>query len=279
MIAAERWGATEATVGVWFLHGILGQGRNWRSFARRLAEEVPAAYALLPDLRCHGASAGLPPPHTLAACADDLDRLEARHGAPRVVVAHSFGGKVALERLRRRPVPDGSVTVVLDSPPGPGHRGDGPGDPARVLPALRAAPVPAPDRAALRAPLDAAGVPPAVVAWLASSARQDADGWRWGWDLDGVEALLRDYLATDLWPFLGATAHRVVLVEAGRSDRYTDADRRAPTGPGVTRARLPDAGHWVHVDDPAGTAALVRAAVDEALGGPAPAVSPAGLRG
>lgn len=47
------------------LHGLLGCGRNWRSWAKRLVEGAAAAApaaggpwrALLVDLRCHGASA------------------------------------------------------------------------------------------------------------------------------------------------------------------------------------------------------------------------------
>ncbi len=44
------------------LHGLLGSGRNWRSFARRLADSVSAAsrravHLHLLDMRNHGASA------------------------------------------------------------------------------------------------------------------------------------------------------------------------------------------------------------------------------
>ena len=57
------------------LHGILGSGGNFRSFARRLAAACPAWGFVLVDLRMHGQSQGAPPPHTLAAAADDLARL------------------------------------------------------------------------------------------------------------------------------------------------------------------------------------------------------------
>jgi pimeloyl-ACP methyl ester carboxylesterase len=44
------------------LHGLLGQGRNWRTFARRLVAAAAEAGApnwrlLLVDLRCHGQTA------------------------------------------------------------------------------------------------------------------------------------------------------------------------------------------------------------------------------
>jgi pimeloyl-ACP methyl ester carboxylesterase len=39
---------------VLFLHGILGSGKNWSSFAKRVAKQC-ALQAVLIDLRCHGA--------------------------------------------------------------------------------------------------------------------------------------------------------------------------------------------------------------------------------
>ncbi len=52
---------------LFILHGLLGSGRNWRSWARRLLDGAAAAApaeggggpwrALLVDLRCHGSSA------------------------------------------------------------------------------------------------------------------------------------------------------------------------------------------------------------------------------
>jgi pimeloyl-ACP methyl ester carboxylesterase len=62
------------------LHGLLGQGRNWRSFAKnllsRLSQQQGTNWRVLTvDLRCHGNSAalsGFTPPHTMHACAQDL---------------------------------------------------------------------------------------------------------------------------------------------------------------------------------------------------------------
>jgi pimeloyl-ACP methyl ester carboxylesterase len=38
---------------VLFLHGILGSGKNWSSFAKRVAQQC-ALQSVLIDLRCHG---------------------------------------------------------------------------------------------------------------------------------------------------------------------------------------------------------------------------------
>jgi len=250
----ETLGDPASPRSVWFLHGILGRGRNWRSFARRVVDTF-GWRAVLPDLRGHGEAPPRPGPHDLHACAADLAELAAHVGPPEVLVGHSFGGKVALVALREAALP-ARATWVLDSPPGAGRRGTiGPSDPERVLAVLRTIPTPAPDREALRAPLRAAGVAEPVVQWLLTSARQDADGWRWVWDLDGVEEMLRSYVGEDLWPFLETTDREIHLLRAGRSERWTDEQH--PLAPHVTLEVMPDVGHWLHVEAPDRTFAML----------------------
>ncbi len=41
-----------------FLHGILGSGANWRTFAKQIVTAKPEWGALLVDLRLHGESRG-----------------------------------------------------------------------------------------------------------------------------------------------------------------------------------------------------------------------------
>ncbi|MQM00118.1 hypothetical protein Taro_032852 [Colocasia esculenta] len=88
------------------LHGLLGSGRNWRTFARNLASELAESSSgwrmILVDLRNHGRSAGiegLDPPHDMVTAARDLANLVKSQNWmwPDVVIGHSMGGKVALE--------------------------------------------------------------------------------------------------------------------------------------------------------------------------------------
>ena len=109
--------------------------------------------------------------------------------------------------------------------------------------------------------------------WLVMSLDRlpEGDG-RLGWrfDLDAIETLLTDYFSTDLWPFLDemgrldADPHpRFELLVAEHSDRWSGSMRERaahlPTGGAVRVHELPDAGHWVHVDNPDG---LLRIMVD-----------------
>jgi pimeloyl-ACP methyl ester carboxylesterase len=244
---------------VLFAHGILGQGRNWRSFARKLTDRAPDWTAVLVDLRNHGASPALAPPHDLAACAGDLEVVAQEVGAPEIAVGHSFGAKVVLTWARRaRP----RAVWLLDSPPsggtpGPPSRAD---DPRTVIAHLRGAPVPAPDRDVLKTFLRARGLSESVVAWLLTSARPDADGWRFVYDLDGVEQMLRSYLDTDVWPQLDATPFPVHLVRGSRSPVWSPPDLArlaALPADGPVDVSVVDAGHWVHVDNPNGVLALL----------------------
>src|SRR5690349_9404578 len=76
-------------------HGVLGAGGNWRSVARKVTERSPEWGVLLVDLRQHGRSDRGDPPHTIAACAEDLRALFDEYPIE-AIAGHSFGGKVVL---------------------------------------------------------------------------------------------------------------------------------------------------------------------------------------
>lgn len=255
----EEVAGSQADRTVYLLHGILGSGRNWRSFARRWVQRRPELRVLLVDQRHHGDAPPSTAPDTLDACAADLQALEAHHGAADVVVGHSFGGKVALAWSAQR----GAPVWVLDSPPGAPSTVPSPADNdvLHIVDTLTTAPVPAPDRATLRAHLANAGIPGPIVAWLLTSAHRTADGWRFVWNLDGVQRLMRSYFTTDLWEV--AMANHAQLVHAGRSDRWhvdeLATGRAAAARGAIGWHELPTAGHWLHVDDPDGLIALLDA--------------------
>lgn len=283
------------------VHGILGSASNWRGFVRKLVETDPNAARLrwvLVDLRHHGASARgavdeggarPPPPDDLEGCADDLIRLTDHLGARvALTLGHSFGGKVVLahaERLRAvgRELPRGvwflDSSLSVEAPLAEEPSGDTPrpeastGDQVmRVIGALRRIPLPIPSREALVAALREQGFSLSLSQWMTTNVEGSvADGYRWRFDLDGIERLIAAYFATDAWPIATAIAPltRVRAVSGGRSDRLSGADlARLRAMAGVEVMTLEEAGHWLHVDDPEGLRGLFARAALEVLGGP-----------
>lgn len=82
------------------LHGVTGHGGRWRSLARG---RLPEFHVIAPDLRGHGKSTPLPPWTLEQHAADLLAVIDAYQLDAVPVVAHSFGGAVALHLLRLAP--------------------------------------------------------------------------------------------------------------------------------------------------------------------------------
>lgn len=259
------------------LHGVLGSARNWLSFMRKLAPRLPDWRFVLVDLRNHGDSHGQPPPHTLYACADDLVALAAHLGVePEAVIGHSFGGKVALAYAARHGGPPLHQCWVLDAVPGaldptdPSALGGDTHEVVDVVAALRTLTLPIASRGALQETLRARGFGESFAGWMTTNLRPlDGGGFTWRFALEPIEEMLRSYFTTDFWPFLANTPAglTVRVVRAERSDRWRPSalarlEQAQHTGD-VRLDVLPDAGHWLHVDNPDGLMDLLAAGLNE----------------
>lgn len=256
--APERW--------VLFLHGLLGQGGNWRSFGRRWVERYPTWGAVLVDLRLHGGSrTGFAPPHTIrTAAADVLDLVPALPGPVEALVGHSLGGKVVLAALRQ----SGhrfARAAVLDASPSARPDGLGSEQSRDVLALLARLPREFATRAEFVTAVEAGGQPRSIAQWLAMALHPAGRGVQLPLDLPGLDALFRSVLAEDDWDVVSAVppGHRVAFVVGGRSNVVEPAarGRLAALAPAVTLEEIPGAGHWLQVDAPDATFA----AVDRAL--------------
>ena len=253
---------------VLFLHGILGSGSNLRGLAQAFVQADPSIAALLVDLRLHGRSVGFLPPHDVHACAADLVGLEHSLTWPvSGVVGHSFGGKVALAYHRLRP--ELARVVTLDSDPGSRPDRVGSEQTTSVLAMLAQLPRTYDRREDFVAQVQAAGHPRGIADWLAMNLErggsQTAPHFTLRVDLPGIHQLLDSYFSTDLWSVLEGSRAQVDVVVGGRSQVWGEPQRarlealsaRRPEGIHVTV--LAGAGHWVHVDDPAGLRAALLA--------------------
>ncbi|MBO6934947.1 MAG: alpha/beta hydrolase [Deltaproteobacteria bacterium] len=272
MLAHETIAAAEGRprAAFLFLHGILGRGRNWRSLARSFAEERPEWLAVTVDLRAHGDSLGLAPPHTVAAAAADLGGL-ALDVPVRGVLGHSFGGKVALafaeqRREAGRPL---LTTWVIDSTPSarPDRRGSE--AVSKVLDVLAEMPERFSDRRAFVSAATERGLARPIAQWLAMNLRSRDGGYVYGVEMDVVDAMLEDYFALDQWPVVEAGGVQLVL--GGKSPVFDAADRDRAEGLAAAGTCglhvIEDAGHWVHADAPGELSELLREQVPPAARG------------
>lgn len=275
-LAVARVAAKDATPSKWivFLHGILGSGANWRTFARQIVSARPEWGALLVDLRLHGESQDFSPPHTLESAARDIvDALpEVGDGAPvRAILGHSFGGKVAIELARQLAASaNGAVDelIVVDSTPSarPDRRGSS--GVRHIVELLTELPTEFPDRNTFTAWAEDRGVTRPTAMWLAMNVRPIPNTTRFAFRLDipAIRSMMDDYFERDTWPVIeappprseGGGSMRTHLVAGGDSEVLDAADlERGRDGESITVDVIPNAGHWVHVDAPDALRALV----------------------
>lgn len=240
-----------------FVHGILGSGANLRGIATRLVEADPNLAAVLVDLRGHGRSPTFEGPHTLSSCAEDLCALETDLPLPvEGIVGHSFGGKVALAYHRLRPAL--SRVGILDSAPSARPERTGSEQTSSVLQMLAGVPAQLNSREAFLQLVAEHGHSRAIADWLAMNLVRSEQGFRLRTDLSQIHELLDDYFSEDLWPVLAGSQAAMDIVIGGRSRVWGSAEiarAEALSDQSAGRVRthvLPDAEHWVHVDDAPG---------------------------
>ncbi|KAJ4810367.1 hypothetical protein LUZ62_022933 [Rhynchospora pubera] len=253
------------------LHGILGSRKNWGSFAKRLAEEFPLWQFLLVDLRCHGDSASIKKsgPHTVSSAALDVLKLVGQlRLTPRVLVGHSFGGKVALSMVEQaaKPLARPVRVWVLDATPGKVRAGgDGEDHPGELISFLRNMPYQVPSKQEVVDSLVHQGFSLEVARWVVTNLRRNAQqNFSWIFDLNGIADMYESYEGTNLWEivenvprgvhinFLKAerSLHRWALEDLQRI--HAAEELASDEGAGVQMHVLEDAGHWVHADNPDG---------------------------
>jgi esterase len=241
---------------IYVLHGIYGAGRNWASVLRRVARARPEWGAVLVDLRMHGHSQGMPPPHTVHAAAADLaDLADATGLVPAAVLGHSFGGKVALlfaglDAAASRALEQ--VWVVDSTPDARPPSGSAWG----MLNLLRSMPARFRTRAQLVEALIGHGVQEGVAQWMATNLEPCPGGYRWRFDLDAMEALLTSFYETAAWDVIESPREgiEVHIVKAEASNVLEgEALERAEAAARSTRTFVHRVagGHWVNAENPA----------------------------
>lgn len=247
----DRW--------IFFIHGFLGKGQNWRSFARRLVDQKPGLGACLVDLRLHGESKPMPAPHTIEAAANDIAQLSKSFGEPvKSILGHSFGAKVALQYCAMEP-PELLHAWLVDFTPWarPKNAASQTYDILSMMTSLKDEHFDSRDEFIFV--LTKQGITKATAAWLAMNGKTDTHGFHLYFDAVGLRALLDDYFDVDLMPLLEKAEEKEVnihLVLGGASSLLDEGDRErliklASAHPSrITTRVIKEAGHDVHMDCP-----------------------------
>jgi pimeloyl-ACP methyl ester carboxylesterase len=224
-----------------FLHGLLGQGKNWATIAKALA---PAS-GLLVDLPDHGRSPWSDDV-SYEGMADAVIDLLRGLEQPVTLVGHSMGGKVAMLVALREPSLVGKLVVVDISPTV--RTAD---EFVGYLDAMLALDL---DHISSRGEADALMRPAApddtVRGFLLQSLQRTHTGWAWRPNLAGLR---RSLARIGGWPAPSGSYDGPVLWFRGeRSSYVTEDDLPAMRAlfPKVRLVTIKNAGHWVHADQP-----------------------------
>lgn len=238
---------------LYVLHGIFGAGRNWSSVIRRFVRSCPDWNARLLDLRQHGTSQGFAGPHTIEAAAGDIFDLSQHLGEkPSAIMGHSFGGKVALMYAREHPESLQQVWVIDSTPEARTPDGSA----WNMLEIIRNTPREFESRDQLIKLLTQSRVELPTAQWMATNLENQEGVYRWRFDFESIEELLRDFFKEDMWSVLESPPAdcEIHLVKAEKSSVLSPAaiqrvEAIAKQNGQVFLHRVAG-GHWVNAENP-----------------------------
>ena len=227
-------------------HGFTQTARSWGPSVDSLRPLLPDTEFVAVDLPGHGAAA-----EVRADLWESADHLAAA-GGPGVYVGYSMGGRVSLHAALSHP-DDVKGLVLIGATAG---IGDEEGRTAR-----RAA------DEALATRLEEIGVEAFVDRWLTNPlfARLTAETTmrddRLRNTVDGLSASLRltgTGTQTPLWHRLGEVRAPALILAGEHDSKFRELGGRLADGiPAATFEVIPEAGHSVHLEQPAATAAAI----------------------
>lgn len=220
-------------------HGLFGSARNWGVIAKRLSDTRQVVSV---DMRNHGASPWSDS-HTYPELAEDLAEVISRIGGTAHVIGHSMGGKAAMMLALTRPELVSGLIVADIAPTAYGH------SQTPLIHAMRAVDLDAVSRRSEADAQLARSVEDASVrAFLLQSL--DIANRRWRLNLDALEAQMD--LVTG-WPAVSGSFDRPALFLSGGQSDYVGPEHRdgiKSLFPRARFARINDAGHWLHAEQP-----------------------------
>lgn len=247
----DQVGDSAATRACIMLHGIYGWGRNWRSIAAAVVAARPEYRCFLVDLPHHGDSGPGTHGDTVVGLATDLDDWLAVEGiVADAILGHSFGGKVALAFAGAKRDQALQVWAIDSTPDARPPSGSAWG----MLEVVRSLPSEFGSRQEAASAITAAGYAPGIGQWMSSNLQREGDRFVWRLNFRAMDALMRSFFETDVWPTVESPApgHVFHFLKASESN-VLSADavarlERAPANQVFLHHR--NGGHWIHSESP-----------------------------
>ncbi len=247
MLNTVSYGAPDSTLPpVLIAHGLFGSARNWGVIAKRMAD---SRHVITVDMRNHGQS-----PHSAThdypAMAQDLADVIAAHGGTVDLVGHSMGGKAAMVCALTHGGIDRLVIADI-APVGYSHTQQ------HLIDAMRGIDL---TGITTRADADAALAQTVNDRSVRAFLLQSLDVRSKTWDLN-LTALSDNMDAIIGFPDISGSFDHPTLFLSGAQSDYVLPDHRPQIKslfPKARFAKLPNAGHWLHAEDPRGFEATLR---------------------
>lgn len=250
MLNVQIQGSPTTATPVLIVHGLFGSARNWGVIAKRLSDR---GQVVTVDMRNHGASPWYDS-HTYDDMAEDLAQVIRPFGQMDVV-GHSMGGKAAMMLALRAPALIRRLLVADIAPVSYGH------SQRHLINAMRQVDLTqVTRRSEANAQLIKAVPDDGTRAFLLQSLDVAARGWRLNLDV-----LDRDMDLITGWPDPTGTIDVPTLFLAGAQSDYITTEGRSAAKSLFKNARfakIPNAGHWLHADNPRAFEATIRAFLD-----------------
>ena len=232
-------------------HGLYGSGRNWGIIAKRLSD---TRRVITVDMRNHGESFWSDD-HSYADLAQDLAKVIDHLGGPMDVVGHSMGGKAAMVLALSRPDILRRLVIGDIAPVAYTH------SQIQFIEAMKSVDLATVTRRSdANAQLAALGVDAALCSFLTQSL--DVPQRKWRLNLDALAENMPSIMGfPDIDTVYSGSA---LFLSGGQSDYVTPEYRPGIRAlfPAARFAKIPDAGHWLHAENPRAFEGTVRAYLD-----------------
>lgn len=230
------------------VHGLFGSARNWNVIAKRMS---PTRRVLAPDMRNHGQSFWADT-HSYEDMASDLSDVIKANGGTVDLVGHSMGGKAAMVLALTEPQQVARLLIADIAPVTYTHTQQ------QFIDAMRAVDLTQVTRRADAVAQLAKHVEDKTLQSFFTQSLNVKEQ-RWHYNLDALE---RDMAKILGFPEMTAIYDGLTLFLSGANSDYVlpaHRDKIKSHFSNAKFAKIPDAGHWLHAEQPRAFEASLKA--------------------